>query len=342
MSANPVEPDDSALIEADSTSAGSGDDSDSAVGDDLSNFTASLTESVVNYPYENGRRYHAYKRGAYLMPNDDKEADRMDLTHAMLRHLINDKIHLAPIGAKPQRVLDVGTGTGLWAIEFGDEYPSAEVIGTDLSPIQPNHVPVNVKFEVDDCEEPWTFPGKFDFIHSRYLAGAIRDWPKLIKQMYEYTAPGGWVEFQDYDFQYYSEDGSVGPEEPVLRWDNEVIKGFKTIGCDPLIGPKLKGWAEEAGYVNVVSKRYKLPIGPWAKDKYLKMIGAWNMLFVLDSLEAVTLGVFVNVLGWSVEETQVLLAQVRTAVKDPSKHAQFDFYIVYGQRPKDSGDEPAA
>lgn len=34
-------------------------------------------------------------------------------------------------------MLDLGTGTGIWAIDFADEYPSANVIGTDLSPIQP-------------------------------------------------------------------------------------------------------------------------------------------------------------------------------------------------------------
>jgi hypothetical protein len=35
-----------------------------------------------------------------------------------------------------ETVLDIGTGTGAWAIDFADEYPKAEVIGTDLSPIQ--------------------------------------------------------------------------------------------------------------------------------------------------------------------------------------------------------------
>jgi methylase of polypeptide subunit release factors len=31
---------------------------------------------------------------------------------------------------------DVGTGTGIWAIDFADQYNNAEVTGTDLSPIQ--------------------------------------------------------------------------------------------------------------------------------------------------------------------------------------------------------------
>jgi methylase of polypeptide subunit release factors len=44
---------------------------------------------------------------------------------------------------KPHKILDVGTGTGIWAIDAGDLFPSAEVIGVDLSPIQPNWMPVS-------------------------------------------------------------------------------------------------------------------------------------------------------------------------------------------------------
>jgi len=66
------------------------------------------------------------------------------LSHHVLTLLLDGKLHRAPIDSDIQKVLDVGTGTGLWAIDFGDTYPNAEVIGTDLSPIQPSWVPPNV------------------------------------------------------------------------------------------------------------------------------------------------------------------------------------------------------
>jgi ribosomal protein L11 methylase PrmA len=34
--------------------------------------------------------------------------------------MLDDKLHLAPIGENPQRILDVGTGTGIWAIDMGE------------------------------------------------------------------------------------------------------------------------------------------------------------------------------------------------------------------------------
>lgn len=56
---------------------------------------------------------------------------RLDLHHEILIQLLDGKLHLAPI-EEPQRILDIGTGTGIWAIDCADLYPNAEVIGTDL------------------------------------------------------------------------------------------------------------------------------------------------------------------------------------------------------------------
>jgi SAM-dependent methyltransferase len=65
--------------------------------------------------------------------------------------MLDGELFRAPISNAPGRVLDVGTGTGIWAMDFADEYPNAEVIGIDLSPIQPSWVPTNCKFLVVSC-----------------------------------------------------------------------------------------------------------------------------------------------------------------------------------------------
>jgi hypothetical protein len=72
----------------------------------------------------------------------------------------------------------------------GDEYPSASILGIDLSPIQPLWVPPNVRFRVDDAESPWLDKENlYDLVHARHITSAIKDFPKLIKTAYKYVPP---------------------------------------------------------------------------------------------------------------------------------------------------------
>lgn len=71
---------------------------------------------------------------------------------------------------------------------MGDEYPSAEILGMDLSPIQPVWVPPNVKFMVDDFESPWLHGNNhFDYVHGRHLSVAVKNMPKVLKEAYGYV-----------------------------------------------------------------------------------------------------------------------------------------------------------
>jgi Methyltransferase domain len=166
------EPDQQGYIESlqvDSASEGTAD-RDSTLGDDIPNSTtASLNSSVTKFRDYAGRRYHAFENSHYWLPNDDEEMGRLDLQHFVWKISLNGKSHLAPISKDIHRAMDAGTGTGKWAIEFADEHPSCEVIGVDLSPIQPTAVPNNCSFLVDNIEEPWVYAEPFDYIHGRML-----------------------------------------------------------------------------------------------------------------------------------------------------------------------------
>ncbi len=85
------------------------------VSDNMSAASTSITSSVRDYPFENGRRYHKFREGSYNFPNDDSEQEREDVKHAMIVNMCQ-VLHFAPLSA-PHRILDMATGTGVWAIE---------------------------------------------------------------------------------------------------------------------------------------------------------------------------------------------------------------------------------
>ncbi|KAM0311055.1 hypothetical protein ACHAO8_007488 [Botrytis cinerea] len=305
--------------------------------DDASTASTSITSSMLNYTYENGRRYHAYQSGSYLLPNDEAEQQRLDLKHHVFKLILGGKLFCAPIDPNPQRILDVGTGTGLWAIECADEFASAEVTGTDLSPIQPGWVPPNCKFMIDDAENEWLFSNnrQFDLIHWRVLASSISDWPKFFSQAYTHVRPGGWVEAQEHEVHIESDDGTDLNAGDLQRFfgliDEASVKNGKMM--DEVAGNQ-KQWMIDAGFVDVHDQVYKVPIGRWPKDKRLKEIGMYYQAQCLDAVEPISMALFTRVLGYSFEEAQVMMVGPRNDMKNPLNHVYMKFHFVYGRKPE--------
>ncbi|KFY88679.1 hypothetical protein V498_06694 [Pseudogymnoascus sp. VKM F-4517 (FW-2822)] len=311
------------------------DDTDSAYGDSVASSSTSLASSITRYQYENGRRYHAYKQGEYYLPNDEMEQDRLDLQHHIYRLCQGGALFCAPI-KEPQSVLDIGTGTGIWAMEFADEFPGALVIGTDLSPIQPGFVPPNLKFYVDDFESPWVFPevGKFDFIHWRSLSGSTGSWPRLYQQAFSNLKPGAWMEVQEYDAWIYADDDLNLDKAPwTLGWVTQLSKSSEDFGKPLNVGRFHKGWMEEAGFVDVEEKVVKVPLGPWARGPQLKELGRYERWHMNQSVEAHSMALYTRVLNYSQDEANILFARVRNEFNDRSLHLYTVYRFIYGRRP---------
>ena len=230
------------------------------------------------------------------------------------------KLYYAPL-SQPKRILDLGTGTGIWAIEMADKFPETEVLGNDLSPIQPRWAPQNLRFEVDDVEAEWAFSGKFDFVHGCTLGGSIRDWPHLIKQCFDNTLPGGYCEFTEYDMTVHSPDETV-PDDSVLRKTNtKFIQALRTQGIEPCPGPLLENLLKDAGFENVKATKIPLPIGTWPSERRLKEVGAWNFLQIVENVDAFVTYLFSKQLSYSRAEIERLCGDLRAQIQDPKIHA---------------------
>ena len=187
----------------------------------------------------------------------------------MLTLLLSNRLYLAPIDEeKCRRVIDVGCGTGIWAIDFADGHPAAEVTGIDLSPIQPAWVPPNCQFVIDDVTEEWTYPVEhFDFVHIRCLMGSISDWPALYRQAYDHLVPGSWIQHLEMDIRFTSDDGTVGPDHIMAEWSRTFIDAGERIGKTFKIANNSARLLQEAGFKDVHETWFKVPVGGWTKDK---------------------------------------------------------------------------
>jgi ubiquinone/menaquinone biosynthesis C-methylase UbiE len=169
-------------------------------------------------------RYHGIVGNPYPLPNDEDEAIRLDELQYAMRTVWGGNV-FAPISRTPTKIIDVGTGSGDssekrfltvggWAIEVADEFPTARVIGLDLSPIQPTRVPLNCEFIVGDLavELEDFYDGNVDLVHSRYLyshefyqcriiMGGVLNWDKYIADTFRILKPGtGYAQMSEMTF----------------------------------------------------------------------------------------------------------------------------------------------
>ncbi|KAJ9134150.1 methyltransferase [Pleurostoma richardsiae] len=312
-------------------------DSTYSVGDNLSS-TASLSSSILRYREINGRTYHAERGGAqYWASNDEQQNESMDINHHLLLLSLGNKLHLAPLKKDIAKALDIGTGTGMWAIDFADESPGTEVIGTDISPIQPNWVPPNVKFEIEDCTQEWTFKDdSVDYVHLRYLYGSIPDWDALFREAYRVCKPGGWVESYEASARMECDDGTVGDKSAINEWGKFFIEGGRKLGRTfTIIDDDLqeKG-IRTAGFTDIQKWDFKAPIGAWPKDPKLKEVGQYAQLALEQDYEGYVLFMANLVAGWTRQEVTVYCAQLRREIRSTKNHPFYRQRVVWARKPE--------
>ncbi|RYO55623.1 hypothetical protein AA0113_g8709 [Alternaria arborescens] len=213
--------------------------------------------------------------------------------------------------------------------DFADQFPSAEVIGVDISPTQPTFTAPNVKFELDDVQLEWTYqPNSFDYIHVRCMLGAIQDWAHLYREIYKCTKPGGYIEHLEISIMFKSEDGTVTEDHFMAQWSKILLGAAEKIGKTFAIYDFNREMITQAGFVDVVEKKYKVPVGTWPRDPKMKELGQWNLLFCLEGLESWSLYLLSMILKWSYEEIQVHIATMRNHLLNRRNHAYYDMYIL--------------
>lgn len=302
-------------------------DTDSALGSETYTLTTSLSSSVRNYREENGRRYHAFDEDAYFLPNDEIEAARLDLQHYTWKLTFDGSFGRVPLASHDsiRRILDVGTGTGIWAMEVADAFPEKEVVGTDLSPIQPDFVPPNCEFMVDDVEREWAWERKFDYVHCRMLCLGMHDWPRFFQQTWDNLNPGGWLETCEVQFPPRRADQDLGnaSEKPVskfLKWGDYVYESAAKAGIDARASESFTEQLEAQGFTNISRVDIQWPLRPWPKGKKNKVMGKLLYENTLQAIPAIAMALFTRHLGWTKDDVDQYVEECVKEVDDVGNH----------------------
>jgi SAM-dependent methyltransferase len=215
----------------------------------------------------------------YVLPKDMGEVNRLDFQHYMMRAALHGN-YAAPISA-PESILDVGCGTGRWAIEMAQLFPTARVVGIDVVPpsmdtTTPEQLPPNYSFQAGNILEGLALPdASFAFVHQRYMIGAIpaERWPGTVSELARLTSPGGWVELVEAG----TSRGGGRALETVDKWVAAVL-ARRNLNIH--LGARLGDFLTAAGLQEVTVREVPLPLGAYG--------GRVGVLVETDYFSAIT------------------------------------------------------
>ncbi|KAK8016817.1 hypothetical protein PG993_015006 [Apiospora rasikravindrae] len=242
------------------------------------------------YVAEDGRTYQGYMPG--------------DFSHAIYRLLLDNKLAAAPL-RYPEKVLDT------------EENPTSDVIGTDLSMIQPLPWTPNCQFVLENSEtDDWLFPHNFDYVHLRGVLSCFHDVRTVIRRAHDHLSPGGWIEFQDGVFDLAGHDDGSFEGTALQRWSALLRAGAAARGRDLAKARRYKQHLLDAGFVDVHERLIMVPGGPWhAEDAKMKVVGVYttNIMstHVLESFKP-----FLASAGLSPAEIEAMSGEVRREMLD--------------------------
>ncbi|EEU38673.1 uncharacterized protein NECHADRAFT_45720 [Fusarium vanettenii 77-13-4] len=309
---------------------------DSALEDNISS-TASIASSILKYRTILGRTFHSEQGDAhYWGANDERQNEAMDINHHCQTIRLDGKVFLAPLSNDIKASIPFVLDNSSQCSDFADQFPGCEVIGTDISPIQPSWTPPNLQFQIDDCTKEWTFPeASLDYVHVRFLTGCIADWEALIKAAYRCLKPDSYIQSMEPSAYIQSDDNTIEPDSAMGQWGKIFVEGGNKMGRPfTVVEDELQNKAlEKAGFVDIQEKKHKSPIGSWPKDEKLREIGQYAQLSMEQDFEGLIL-FMTNVLGgWSREDIQVYTTHLRREIRSGKKHGWYWQKVVWARKP---------
>ena len=100
----------------------------------------------------------------------------------------------------------------------------------------------------------------------------------LLKQ-YRHMKSGGYLQFTDIECDPQCDDGTM-PEDTVFkRWEHLASEFRKASHRHFFSAPETKKELNNAGFVDIQERRYKLPIGVWSSNPRYRDLGKVSLSF---------------------------------------------------------------
>ncbi|KAJ7613365.1 S-adenosyl-L-methionine-dependent methyltransferase [Mycena rosella] len=206
----------------------------------------------------------------YAISHSDNEWRRLDEQHRAYAEYMGDQLTFAPLGT-PNRILELGAGSGAWAIQAALMYPDAEVIAVDRNelPLRTIRIPPNMHFQKLDLlnDFPWKVE-EFDVIHLRFVLFHVPRPVQFIRRVFDLLAPGGWLLIEEPHSLEYPE----GPGPSQKKRDTILETWMSQRGMELDIGVRIATVLKESTSFEVEAHHIAIPFLPVPDDPWMRAI----------------------------------------------------------------------
>ncbi|KAH6881085.1 methyl transferase, partial [Thelonectria olida] len=283
-----------------------------------------------------------FRREKYIFPIDEEEKNRLDIFHKFFLVARDNNLFSAPLDVKQAlRVLDLGTGTGIWAIELSEYVLSLDERfrrrGLDFNMIQPEMIPPTMNPPQSfDIEGSWdTIDRDWDFIRAQMLFGSIQCWREMYQKMFMHLKPGiGYMEQVEIDWVPRCDDGTLPTDSALGEWASKLLKSLDRHGRSMRVDPEeTRRQLALAGFTDIDETVIKVCYCPWSEDRHERQVGRWFNIGLSQGLTALSCFPMRRMLGMSQKDVKDLCLKAKRDMCDLRYHAYCRVYIWTARKP---------
>ncbi|KAI1142206.1 hypothetical protein F5Y05DRAFT_370128 [Hypoxylon sp. FL0543] len=175
----------------------------------------------------------------------------------------------------------------------------------------------------------------FDLVNSRLVAGGIdrNRWQGYMRDILRCLRGGGWCQMVEIDFSAQSDNGTLTDGHALRQWSDKYRQAMSQFK-NPEAPRRLGHWMRHAGFTDVEERMIPLPMCAWSDSQREFDIGAANQENVRLMLGSLALYPFTELLGMTITEFHVLVAQARAEASNPALKPYFRLYVSVGRKPR--------
>ncbi|WWC65050.1 uncharacterized protein I303_107664 [Kwoniella dejecticola CBS 10117] len=232
-------------------------------------------------------RYDDGQQDDYCLPvaSHSPETERLDYIHDVYKyHAGNVPEEVANLlnDGTTRRILDVGCGTGKWALEMIADFPDIHITGVDLAHPPITVFPSNFSFEIHDVTKGQEYEDDtFDVVHVRDIHAGMPDYHAMLTECVRVLRPGGYLLIKEIEWVPKLLDG--GDAEQRFPAICAILESFRDAlserSLDPLVGVNVESYIDSVeGVTDIQYSRHMVPMTPWSDDPVLKYTGQMTRL----------------------------------------------------------------